>query len=236
MDFDKLNPGAPVLTTTERRAVLNRISDENAGISNAIITRGFLRLEVVAGNKNRYQFAVIGEQGDPSVRASERRLSRADAFYVDDIALVCGRRILANPAGSWEPHTFANPLVFPGAIEQPALATIMNSGKLSVTVAQTTYLTAWDVMAGRFIGPAQQGLLNGVAGAPYLADSWDRDKIFSPQTPTFRLNGGSTNTVELWVDEPINATSQDADEENVLALIFHGWYAANCGSFNPVNQ
>lgn len=234
MDWKDVNAGAPVITRTERRAVLTKIAEDNAANPDAIITRGFLRLEQVANGRNRYQFPVIGENGEVGVRASERRLRRTDAFYCDEISLWLGRRTLTSPAGSWEPHVFANTIVFPGAVEGPALRTLMNSAKLSVTVGQTIWLAAWDTVSGRYVGMAQQGLLNGVAGAPFLADSWDRDKVFNEQTPTFRLNGGSTNDIQLWVDETIDATSQVVTDENVLALVLHGWYAANCGQFNTL--
>lgn len=226
----------PVMVRTERRAVLNAIKQENRNNPKAIITRGFLRLEQVLDNRNRYSFAVVGDPNDAGVRASERRLRRPDAFYCDELAVVVGRRLLANPFGSWEPHVFGNNLLFPGATEGPAIKALMNSGKLRVEVDQVVYSSAWDLMAGRFVDVAQQGLLNGVAAAPFLADAWDRDKVFDQMTPTIRLNGGSTNNVEIWVDEPIDASSEDVDEENVLAIFMHGWYAANCGEFNAATR
>lgn len=223
----------PVLVRTEKRAVLNAIKQQNRNNKKAIITRGFLRLEQVLNARNRYAFSVVGDPNNGSQRASERRLLQPDAFYCDSLAVVVGRRILANPAGSWEPHVFANTLTFPGATEGPAIATLLNSGKLKIEVGQVVYTSGWDLMSNRFVDVAQQGLLNGVAGAPFLADAWDRDKVFDEMTPTIRFNGGDTNTVEIWVDETIDATSEDADDENVIALICHGWYAANCGKFNP---
>lgn len=224
------------MVRTERRAVLNAIRQEQRGNKKAIITRGYLRLEQVLDGRNRYEFAVVGDAKDSGVRPSERRLRRADAFYADEITVVVGRRILAAPFGSWEPQTFSNKLVFPGTTEQPAIAAILNSGKMSVQVDQVIYLSAWDLLSSRYVGVAQQGLLNGVAGAPFNASQWTRKDVFDDMVPTIRMNGGSTNDVQIWVDEVIDATSEDVDEENVIAILFHGWYAANCAEYNAAER
>lgn len=226
---------APIFVTTEERAVYRQIKKEQEGNPKAIITRGFLRLEQVLNTRNRYAFDVV--EGDGNQRASERRLKRPDAFYADAIAVVIGNRstLAGVPAGAWEPHTWANSLVFPGATELPALITLMNTGKIRIEVDQVIYASQLDVMGSRYIDPAQQLVLSAVAG-PYIADGWDRDKVWRKMTPTIRLNGGSTNVVEIFVDESINATAQTANTENVIALLAHGWYAANCADYNTARR
>lgn len=226
---------APIFVTTEERAVYRQIKQEQSGNPKAIITRGFLRLEQVLNARNRYAFDVV--EGDGTQRASERRLKRPDAFYCDQLAVVIGNRstVAGVPSGAWEPHTWANSLVFPGAAELPALIALMNTGKIRIEVDQVIYASQLDVMGSRYVDPAQQLVLSAVAG-PYIADGWQREKVFRKMTPTIRLNGGSTNVVEIFVDETINATAQTANTENVIALLCHGWYAANCADYNTARK
>lgn len=232
---DATNERPPVFVTSEERAVFRAIKREQAGNPKAIITRGYLRLEQILNTRNRYPFEVV--ENDGSQRPSEARLKRPDAFYVDKIAVAVGKRVAIATAtyGGYDLHTWTNTLVFTNATEAAGIRTLLNSGRMRVEVDQVIYAAQLDTLGMRYVTPAQEGVLSAVGG-PYLADGWEREKVWRGMTPTIRFNGGSTNLVELFVNESINAAAPLATDENVIALLCHGWYAANCGEYNAASR
>lgn len=221
----------PVFVTSEERAVFRAIKREQEGNPKAIITRGYLRLEQVLAARNRYAFDVV--ENDGGQRASEARLKRSDAFYCDKISVCVGKRVGFATAtfGGYDLHTWANSLTFPGAAELAGIRTLLNSGRMRIEVDQVIYASQLDLIGMRYVNPAQEGVLSAVGG-PYLADGWEREKVLRPMTPTIRFNGGSTNLVEVFCNDTINASAATVTDENVLVLLCHGWYAANCAEYN----
>lgn len=227
----KWNP-ASVFPTNEMRSVYSAIKKDLEGNDKAIITPGFLRMTRVMGQANRYDFAVLENQGGPQ-RPAEQRLKLSDAFYVTDIAVYAASQgtVAGTPDGSAEPHVWANPAVWTGA-DQPAVAAILNTGRLRVEIDGVVYVQGLDLFRFRQVGTAQQGI-NVLAANPYGADAWETGKIFQANTPVFRLNGGSSNDVSILLNESVNATATIANTENLLTVHFHGFLAQNAGQFNP---
>lgn len=224
------NPApAGVMPTNEMRAVYKAIKADLADNEKAIITPGFLRMSRVLGQANRYDFAVLENQG--AARPAEVRLKLSDAFYVTAISVYVAKQVAADPDGSAEPHTWANPLVFTGA-DQPAVAAIMNTGRLRVEIDGVVYLQGLDLFRFRQVGTAQEGLDAG-AGGLYGADAWNTDQAFQGNTPVFRLNGGSSNEVSVLLNQSVNATAPVGTDVNLLYVHMHGFLAQNAGQFNP---
>jgi hypothetical protein len=221
-----------VMATNEDRAVYSAIKAELAGNDKAIITPGFLRFDQVLGTQNRVEFPVLVNDGDQ--RTSEQRLRISDAFYVTGMSVFVTKQVIAQPDGSGQPETWANPLVFTG-VDLPAIETIMNTGRLRVEVDSVVYLQAVDLLRFRQVGTAQQGL-NVLAGNAYGASTWDTYTCFQTVTPVFRLNGGSSNVVSILLGESVAAVAPVVTDENVLTVMFHGWLAQNAGAFNPANR
>lgn len=223
---------AAVMATTEDRAVYSAIKAELRENDKAIITPGFLRLDQVLGTGNRVEFPVLVNDGVQ--RTSEQRLRISDAFYVTGMAVFVTKQVAADPDGSGQPCTWANPAVFTG-VDAPAVETIMNTGRLRVEVDSVVYLQAVDLLRFREVGPAQQGL-NVLAANPYGASQWTTERAFQTVTPVFRLNGGSSNGVSVLLGDSVAAGAPVGTDENVLTVVFHGWLAQNAGAFNPANR
>ncbi len=221
-----------VMATTEDRAVYTAIKAELGDNDKAIITPGYLRLDQVLGTGNRVEFPVLQNEG--AQRSSELRLRISDAFYVTAMSVFVTKQVAAEPAGSGQPCTWANPAVFTG-VDAPAVEAIMNSGRLRVEVDSVVYLQAVDLLRFRDVGTAQQGL-NVLAANPYGASQWSTEKAFQGVTPVFRLNGGSSNVVTVLLGESVAAGAPVGTDENVLTVVFHGWLAQNAGAFNPANR
>lgn len=224
-------PTAPIVTTDDR-AVFAFIRKELASNPKAIITPGYLRFDQVLGTANRVEFPVLVNEGVQ--RKSEQRLRTSDAFYVQGVSVFVTKEVILEPDGSGEPLTFANDGVFTG-VDQPAIAAIMNTGKLRVEVDSVVYIQALDLLRFRQVGPAQQGKLSAV-GSTYGASQWDRARSWAENTPVFRLNGGSSNVVTVLLGEAVAAAAPVATDENVLTVVFHGFLAQNAGMFNPADR
>ena len=224
---------ARVFPASEDRAVYSAIKADLADNSKAIITPGYLRLDQVLGIQNRVTFPVLVNEGGAQ-RNSERRLAPSDAFYVSRVVVHVTKQVIADPDGSSEPELWANPAVFTG-VDQPAVAAIMNTGRLRVEVDGVVYIQGLDLLRFRQVGPAQAAL-NILAGNPYGASEWNTDQAYQDCTPVFRLNGGSSNIVEVLLGASVNATAPVGTDENVLTVGFHGWLAQNAGQFNPASR
>lgn len=229
------DPGAQgqlVFATTEERAVYQSIKRFYKNNPKAIPTRSYLRLEQVLVNQNRYAFPLLEDQ--TAQRASEQRLARTDAFHVDQMAFFVGKKVTADPVGSLRLETFANPLVFTGA-DQASIRTLMESGKFSVEVDQVRFIHSWDIRGSMYVDAAQYLLQQTVTATVgvYGADAFDRAKVFRTMTPTLRLNGGSSNSLQVWVDEPLTAVAPVSTDQNVLVWYMYGWRVANGAEFNP---
>lgn len=226
------NPSpAGVMPTNEMRAVYKAIKSDLRGNDKAIITPGFLRMSRVMQTANRYDFPVLENQG--ATRPAEVRLKLSDAFYVTAVSVYAASQstVAGTPDGSAEPHTWANRAVWTGA-DQPAVAAILNTGRLRVEIDGVVYLQGLDLFRFRQVGTAQQGL-NVLAANPYGADTWNTDQAFQANTPVFRLNGGSSNDISILLNESVNATATIANTVNLLYVHLHGFLAQNAGQFNP---
>lgn len=212
------------------RAVYSAIKAENKDNDKAIITPGFLRLDQILGTDNSIVFPVLtNETQGGAVRSSEQRLKPSDSFYVSRVAVYVAKEVIANGPGSAEPETWGNPAVFTG-VDQASIKRLMNTGRLRVEVDGVVYIQAMDLLRGRDVGFAQ----NGVAGDG--ASQWTNVDVFQAVTPVFRLNGGSSNVVTVSVNGALAAAAPLVANQNVLSVHFHGWLAQNCGAFNAADR
>lgn len=223
-----LASAGPIFATNEQRAVYQNIKTMISDIPNAFATRASLRLEQVGSTRNRYRFPVLADEG--TARASERRLARTDAFFVDRIGMFIGERTVANTFGGFEINSWANPLSFPTATSVDGIACMLNTGVLSIEVDNVKYLQLYDAMQSRFVSEAQDGTGPAVIDQ---ANGWDNTKNYGQMVPTIRLNGGSSNVIEWSVNEAVNLTASAGTHEEVLVIILDGWLAANAGEFQP---
>jgi hypothetical protein len=224
-----------ITATNEQRAVYQEIKRFYEDMGNVIPTRGQLRLEQVGGAKNRYQFPVLNDEGNP--RPSEKRLARTDAFWVDRIGTYLGSRYLDQTAGGTIGNQLYNavtPLAYPditvfagSPLEAFSAQALLNGGTVSIEVDQVRWLQKFDTLRSRYVQ------------APDGAEAaWDDSKVMGKMVPTIRLNGGSSNVIEWAVNEAIDFTglapvTDEPGAENVLILILDGWYVANAGEFTP---
>jgi len=224
-----------VFATTEERAVFQSIREFYGENSKAIPTRGFLRLEQVMDSKNRYTFPVL-QDNSTGQRPSEQRLNKNDAFHIDMVAVMVGKRLVAQPFGSVPLQPFANIQTWPIAdTDSYGVQTMMQSGRMNIEVDNVKIITAMDVMGSQYVDSAQAGQQTTVTALTgvYGRSAYDRKKVFRPMTPTVRLNGGSSNDITVYVNESIQATPTAASYENVLCVYFLGWLVANGAEYNP---
>ena len=220
---------ARVFPTNEDRAVYSAIKKELADNDKAIITPGFLRLDQILGTVNRVDFPVLTNEGTTAQRGSEQRLRPSDAFYVTDVGVQVTKEVILSGAGSSEPLTWANAAVFSG-VDQPAIAILMNTGRLRVEVDGVVWLQALDLARFREVGTAQ------TIAPSTNASAYTRGNSLATVTPVFRLNGGSSNVVSILVGQSIAAAAPVVTDQNVLTVVFRGWLAQNAGQFNPAQR
>jgi len=232
--FPSQRSAGMVAITNEDRATYSAIAADLKGNPKAIITPGFLRLDQILGTSNRVAFPVLVNEGTGTQRPSEQRLRPSDSFYVSGVSVHVTKEVIADPDGSSEPLTWANPKVFTG-VDQPAIAALMNTGRLRVEVDGVVYIQALDLFRFRYVGQAQEGL-NVLAANAYGADQWKTADVFHANTPVFRLNGGSSNVIEVLLGQSVAMVAPVGTDQNVLSVHLHGWLAQNAGQFNPASR
>lgn len=238
-----------VYPTTEARALLNYARREiyapdadgrPSKNHKAILTPGFLRLEVVLSANaaatawNNIPFAVLTNDTQTTgqaQRTSEVRLDPPNAFLVDRIGFFLGSRAVANAQSAMILETFENTATFTGAGMGAAMRTLYNGGRLNVKVDSTEWIRKMDMLSFRYVSTAQNAV------APSVGDLWEAsayrlDDILYQMTPAFWLNGGSLNEINVALSDQATFTGTAASDA-VAVLYLKGILAQNAGAFNP---
>lgn len=219
-----------VSSRTEKRAVYNQLVKAYGDNDRVVLTEGFLRLELPFTNTALFNFPVLQNAG--TQRASEQRLAPADAFHVDRIGLFIGTRSTA--AGGTVSQVALEPMGNPIAIAAGNLAAAwtLYNGRLSVKVDSIDFVKQMDLLSNRYVGALQTGRVPATGGVDGVS-SWNSDQVFREITPSFRLNGGSSNEVSITCTEPPGSITPPANTELVVCLVFKGWLAQNGAEYNP---
>jgi len=210
-----------VISTTEARANFNFLRETFAGNDRAVITPGYLRFDQLATDQSTVRFNTKINQG--AERAPEQRLQQSDAFFITHLGVFASAQADGEPEGSAALQTFATAAPF--GVSAPGINTLLMSGRVNLTQDSVTLLNALPAMGGREIGQAQ----TGVAGAE--ASQFTRDNSLQPLVPGIRLNGGSSISLTLSVDEAV-VTVAPVGFTNVLTVLVMGFLAQNCAEYN----
>lgn len=216
---------------TEKRAVYNQLLKAYGDNDRVVITEGFVRFELPFTNTALFQFPVLQNAGVQ--RASEQRLAPADAFHVDRIGLFLGTRSTAagGTVSQLALESFGNPNTVFGVANLAAAWTLYNA-RLSVKVDSVDFVKQLDCLAFRYVGALQTGRVPATGGIDGVS-SWDSQGVYQEITPSFRLNGGSSNEVTITCTEPPGTITPPANTELVVCLIMKGWLAQNGAEYNP---
>jgi hypothetical protein len=224
------DPGM-IPSRTEKRAVYNQLVKAYGENSKVVLTEGFLRFELPFTNTALFSFPVLLNSGVQ--RASEQRLAPADAFHIDRIGLFLGARSTA--AGGTVTQvaleSFGNPNAVFGAGNLAAFWSLYN-GSLSINVDSIDFVKQLDTLGFRYVGALQTGRVPATGGLDG-ASSWDSETVFRQITPSVRLNGGSSNKVQIVLPEPPGTVTPPANTELVVVLVCKGWLAQNGAEYNP---
>jgi len=215
---------------TEKRAVYNQLLKAYGDNDRVVITEGFVRFELAFTNTALFQFPVLQNAG--TQRASEQRLAPADAFHVDRIGLFLGTRSTAagGTVSQVALESFGNPIAIAAA--NLAAAWTLYNARLSVKVDSVDFVKQLDCLQFRYVGALQTGRIPATGGIDGVS-SWDSEAVYQPITPSFRLNGGSSNEVTITCTEPPGTITPPANTELVVVLIMKGWLAQNGAEYNP---
>lgn len=198
------------------RAAVNYLRDVQAGKirnapkinKNAVVTEGFLRLEVEAATKDTYRFSVLENQGTQA--NTETRLKVSDMFLMT--------------------HLLVGAIYAVGALNDPierAISPIYTSNvgdlwfrlgdgvqalwnsSLEIIVDSTVYFDRYDILRFKRSGVAQKGLAASANATSnvYLESQWDdKDWGFAQLTPFIFLGGRANNQISINMPAAINYT------------------------------
>lgn len=223
------DPTANITARTEQRAVYNHLVKAYGNNPNVVLTEGFLRLEQLFTASRLFTFPVLTNEG--TSRTSERRLAPADAFHVDRVMIYLGARNTSagNGQSSVQVDTFGNTATM-GANTGAFWTFYM--GALSVKVDSVDMIKQLDVLGCRYVGATQVGRVPATGGLD-IASDFNPTNVFRPITPSFRLNGGSSNEVVITLGDVPPAITPPANTELVCGIMFKGWLAQNGAAYNP---
>lgn len=214
--------------TDEKRAIYNRLRALYANNDRVVITEGYLRLEQAFTNQKVFSFPVLTNEG-AAQSPTERRLAPADAFHVFGMTVSLGVYTTANGQGGMALEFFGNTQNLGANLA--AFWTLYN-GYVNCTIDSITFVKAMDLLSFRYVGATQTGRVPATGGVD-TASEFNAKTMFVPIVPSFRLNGGSTNEVNIVLPANPGTITPPANSTLVVAVIFKGWLAQNGAEFNP---
>ncbi len=178
-------------------------------IENAVLSMSYLRLEQpVVINQSLISFPILAESG--TVRATEVRLDRQDAFFCNNIAIY----IFIGAGTAVVPQTYPNPITFPTGAAQ--LYNLYN-GFLKITINKSVVVPAYPMLNFMQIPQTQ---LTGAANTP--ASQFDPAQV-ALWEPTINFIGTKGNLVQIQMPGGLTAV----DASTFVAIELQGVLAQN---------
>ena len=211
-----------------RERVLSVLEANNgaAAVKDFIVQQGAIRLENIITTRTEYNFNLFESQGSGTQTPTEIKLSRNDAFFVSDIALLMAKEVTgesAVPLANTRLWSYPDAVTFAAAGESAALEAFYNS-RLTFQTVPVERLQAFDTNVFRFQPPTRVVATSGDAWGPSQAE-----RGYFPLSGEIILDGAQDNSVRISLpsNADIAAAAGITDESNILIVKLYGHRVIN---------